>query len=77
MKVNSGIPIPTENAKRKYPFDQLDIRDSVEFDDTAEFERARRAAQSYGRNHKMRFTARKGIQDGEYVGTGGTIWRVE
>ena len=75
MKVNSGIPIPT-SSKRKYPFDQLEVDDSVEFDDTDAFERARRAAQSYGRNHGMQFTARKGIQDGEYVGTGGTIWRV-
>ena len=76
MKVNTGIPIPT-SGKRKYPFDQLDVDDSVEFDTTESFERARRAAQSFGRNHGMKFTARKGIQDGEYVGQGGTIWRTE
>ena len=76
MRVNSGIPIPTA-SKRKYPFDQLEVDDSVEFDDTDAFERARRAAQSFWRNHNMQFTARKGIQDGEFVGKGGTIWRVK
>lgn len=74
MKVNSGIPVPPD-ARKKYPFDELEVGDSVEFDDTATFERARRAAQSFGRSHDMKFIARKGIQDGEFVGSGGTIWR--
>jgi len=75
MKVKSGIPIPTGNAKQKYPFDQMNVRDSVEFDSTELFQKARRAAQAYGRNHNMVFVARKGVQDGEFVGEGGTIWR--
>jgi hypothetical protein len=78
MKVSSGIPIPStvnETRARKYPFNTLEVDDSVEFDDTEEFERARRAAQSYARTHGIVFTSRKGIQGGEFVGTGGTIWR--
>lgn len=76
MKVKSGIPIP-DTARRKYPFDQLEVNDSVEFDSTEDFERARRAAQAYGRTHNLKFIARKGIQDGVPCGAGGTIWRAE
>ena len=78
MKVDSGIPIPStvnETRARKYPFNELDVGDSVEFDDTEQFEKARRAAQSYAITHGIAFTSRKGIQNGDYVGTGGTIWR--
>lgn len=75
MKVRSGIPVHPIVGHKKYPFDQLDVGDAVEFESTESFERARRAAQSYGRNHNMAFIARKGIQDGVYVGEGGTIWR--
>ena len=77
MKVRTGIPIPTSDPKQKYPFDALAPGDSVEFESTEVFERARRAATAYGRNHCMKFVARKGIQDGEFVGSGGTIWREE
>ena len=75
MKVRSGIPIPSGDPKQKYPFDVLEPGESVEFECTETFEKARRAAAMYGRNHNMKFIARKGIQDGEYVGSGGTIWR--
>jgi hypothetical protein len=78
VKVSTGIPIPdnvNETRARKYPFNTLDVNGSVEFDDTEEFERARRAAQSYGRTHGWVFTSRKGIQNGKFVGNGGTIWR--
>ena len=77
LKIQSGIPIPEYGPSRKYPFHDLEPGDSVEFDDTEAFERARRAAQAYGRRHNIRFVARKGIQDGEYAGFGGTIWREE
>lgn len=78
MKVSKNIPIPKGGASaaiRKYPFNELEVGDSVEFESTEEFEKGRRAAAQYARNHKQRYIARKGIQDGEYVGQGGTIWR--
>jgi hypothetical protein len=75
LKIQSGIPIPKFGPNKKYPFDQLEPGDSVSFDNTEAFERARRAAQAYGRRHDIQFVARKGIQGDEYVGEGGTIWR--
>lgn len=77
VKVTTGVPIPTEkrNYQRKYPFNELGVGDSIEFEDTDTFEKARRAAQFYGKAHSVTFTCRKGIQDGEFCGEGGTIWR--
>lgn len=77
MKVRKGVPVPQgpRHYQRKYPFNELEPGDSIDFDDTDDFERARRAAQFYGKTHKIRFVCRKGIQNGEYVGQGGTIWR--
>ncbi len=77
MEIKTGVPIPEGDTprRRKYPFNELAVGDAIEFEDTANFEKARRAALSYGKTHDITFTARKGIQDGEYVGEGGTIWR--
>ena len=81
MKINKGnseIP-PSRRGKpqRKYPFDEMNVGDSLGFEDTTIFEKARRAAQTYMKRYGVLFTSRKGYQDGNFIGTGGTIWRVE
>ena len=77
-KSNTKIP-PSRRGKprRKYPFDEMNVGDSLGFDDTPTFEKARRAAQTYMKRYGVLFTSRKGYQDGKFVGTGGTMWRVE
>ena len=74
----SDIP-PSRRGKprRKYPFNEMEVGDSLSFDDTAIFEKARRAAQTFTKRYEVLFTTRKGYQDGKYIGDGGTIWRVE
>ena len=80
MEISKGVPIPQINRsgpQLKYPFDQMQVGDSLTFKDVDKFQRARRAAKAYGTRHNMLFTSRKGVQDGERTGEGGTIWRVE
>jgi len=70
------------HGKRKYPFHELEVNDVVTFSDTEQFERARRAAQSYGKTHNVKFTSRLGFQINEeneavHTGQGGIILRIK
>lgn len=80
VTIKKGVPIAAPRKSgpaRKYPFHEMEIGDAIDFDDTAKFERARRAAAAYGKQHDRVYTSRKGIQNGERTDQGGTIWRVE
>lgn len=83
MKVHKNVPLPPDARNVKYPFGQMEVNDSVYVEDDVTFERARRAAQAYGKQKGWSFTARKGIGIEEFDGEemtfpvtqGGTIWR--
>ena len=85
MKVHRKVPMPPDARNVKYPFGELEVGDTVFIEDDEVFEKARRAAQAYGRQKGWKFSARKhiGIEsiDGEdvtaIVSDGGTIWRIE
>ena len=77
LKTNIPCPEDKHSSIRIYPFNEMEVGDSVEFDDTEMFHKARRAAAQYGKRNGVRFTTRKGIQDGSLQGQGGTIWRIK
>lgn len=84
MEVTRNAPVPPvtrRGQKRKYPFNEMDPNDSISFEDDETFIKARRAARGHMNKHGGIFTSRKGYQvigdEVTYVGTGGTIWRVE
>lgn len=74
-KIENDVPIP-EKARtgrgRKYPWESMNVGDSIAFEAAAEYERARSASNAYARNHKgVKFTARQTL-NGNY-----RIWRVK
>lgn len=86
MEISKGVKVPAvkrTGPKRKYPFPEMDIGDSISFEQDELFDKARRAATLYGKRSKPSkvFTSRKGIQiindEARHIGAGGTIWRVE
>ena len=80
MEISKNIPVPSvrrAGAKRVYPFNEMTPGDSISFKDITIFEKARRAAAEHAKKHSWLFTSRKGYQEGEHTGNGGTIWRVE
>ena len=80
MEISKNIPIPTikrAGAKRVYPFDEMEVGDSLPIKDSEVFEKARRAAAEHAKKNKWVFTSRKGYINAERTGKGGTIWRVE
>ena len=83
MEVRKDAKIPGNmDGKRKYPFHELEVNDVVTFSDTEQFERARRASQSYAKHHEVKFTSRKGFQINEaneaiHTGSGGIILRIK
>lgn len=80
MEIRQDVPIPERTgvgAARKYPFGDMKIGDSLSFDSATNFEKARRAATVYAKRNGVLFTSRKGYENGENTGRGGTIWRVE
>lgn len=85
MQVHKNIPMPAGTCNTKYPFGEMEINDSVFVPDDGTFEKARRAAQQYGKQKGWKFSARKHIGidevDGDeitvLVEAGGTIWRIE
>jgi len=80
MDVTKNVPIPERKGgrpKRKYPFDEMSVGDSLSFNDEETFQKARRAAQTYTRRYGALFTSRRGWQDGKFTDIGGTMWRVE
>lgn len=66
-KIEKNIPIPA--SRSKYPFNKMEIGESVFFEYVFGL-KARSAADSYGRAHKKRFVSRK-------VESGLRVWRVE
>lgn len=93
MELANNVPVPNitrRGQKRKYPFNEMRVGDSVSFDSDEVFIKARRAARGHMKKHGGIFTSRKGyqvvdvtleegveVQEAQYVGKGGTIWRVE
>jgi hypothetical protein len=80
MEIRQDVPIPERTgvgAARKYPFGDMAIGDSLSFEDSEKFEKARRAATVFAKRNGVLFTSRKGYEHGEHTGRGGTIWRVE
>ena len=70
MELESGVPIP---AKKRYPFDKMNVGDSVYFDTLREVENAASAAYSYGRSRQNGFRVmRQKMPEGGY-----RLWRVE
>lgn len=80
VEIAKNVPVPPvthAGPKRKYPFNEMAVGDSLSFDSEETFHKARRAATLYAKRHGVVFTSRKGYQDGEKTGLGGSIWRVE
>jgi hypothetical protein len=80
MEIRQDVPIPERTgvgAARKYPFGDMEVGDSLSFGDSKKFEKARRAATVFAKRNQVLFTSRKGYENGELTGQGGTIWRVE
>jgi hypothetical protein len=80
MEIRKDLAIPERTgvgAARKYPFGDMQVGDSLSISDSDKFERARRAATVFAKRNNMLFTSRKGYENGEHTGQGGTIWRVE
>ena len=69
-KVEKKIPIPQDGRHgTKYPFPDMQIGDSIEFD-REEYHRVYSAARIYGYRHGKKFSVR--AKDGK-----ARIWRVE
>lgn len=68
MKIEKNIPIPEsiQSGQRKYPFDEMEVGDSLYSDNKA----MRQAAYAYGRRKGIKLITRK-------EGTGYRAWRIE
>lgn len=80
FEIQKNVPIPaaTRVGRSKYPFKDMEIGDSISVEDSEEFQRIRRSAYAYSRSHEgVSFASRAGHWNGQKVGHGGTLWRVE
>ena len=69
MKIETDIPVPMSTRSRKYPFLDMQVGESIWFDEQVNG-RAYRSALSTGTRHNLKFVARK--ED-----SGIRIWRAE
>jgi len=69
MKIETDIPVPVSTRSRKYPFLDMQVGESIWFDEQVNG-RAYRSALSTGTRHNLKFIARK--ED-----SGIRIWRSE
>jgi len=69
MKIETDIPVPVSTRSRKYPFMDMQVGESIWFDEQVNG-RAYRSALSTGTRHNLKFVARK--ED-----SGIRIWRSE
>ena len=69
MKIETDIPVPMSTRSRKYPFLDMQVGESIWFDEQVNG-RAYRSALSTGTRHNLKFVARK--ED-----SGIRIWRSE
>ena len=69
MKIETDIPVPVSTRSRKYPFMDMQVGESIWFDEQVNG-RAYRSALSTGTRHGRKFVARK--ED-----SGIRIWRSE
>lgn len=69
LRVDSGIPLPAEAQREKYPFPIMAVGDSFLLTDAASAKNARSAAWMYSKRHGSRFSCRR-VEDGWRV------WRV-
>ena len=69
MKIETDIPVPVSTRSRKYPFLDMQVGESIWFDEQVNG-RAYRSALSTGTRHNRKFVARK--ED-----SGIRIWRSE
>lgn len=57
-EIEKNVPVPAAKKARKYPFDQLEIGDSLFFHGEKYHSRPRDAARIYGRRTGKKFMAR-------------------
>ena len=69
MKIETDVPVPVSTRSRKYPFLDMQVGESIWFDEQVNG-RAYRSALSTGTRHNLKFVARK--ED-----SGIRIWRSE
>ena len=69
MKIETDVPVPLSTRSRKYPFLDMQVGESIWFDEQVNG-RAYRSALSTGTRHNLKFVARK--ED-----SGIRIWRSE
>ena len=69
MKIENDIPVPVSTRSRKYPFMDMQVGESIWFDEQVNG-RAYRSALSTGTRHNLKFVARK-------ENSGIRIWRSE
>jgi len=69
MKIETDIPVPVSTRSRKYPFLDMQVGESIWFDEQVNG-RAYRSALSTGTRHNLKFVARK-------ENSGIRIWRSE
>lgn len=65
MQIEKNVPLPT-----KYPWEDLEVGDSVLIDEERVYNNARYSAYYHGKKTNKKFICRK-------EGTGGRVWRVE
>ena len=70
MKIDKDIPVPKSTRARKWPFLDMEIGDSVYFEDEEVNGKAYRAASSTGLRHERKYISRR--ED-----NGLRIWRSE
>ena len=58
MKIENDIPVPVSTRSRKYPFMDMQVGESIWFDEKVNG-RAYRSALSTGTRHGLKFIARK------------------
>lgn len=69
FKIERGIPLPPASKARKYSFDEMEVGDSVFFEDVSLRRKFYNAAKAMGKRHGYKFSSRK-------VDGGFRIWRV-
>jgi hypothetical protein len=69
MKIETDIPVPASTRSRKYPFLDMQVGESIWFDEKVNG-KAYRSSLSTGTRHNLKFVTRK--EDG-----GIRIWRAE
>ena len=58
MKIETDVPVPLSTRSRKYPFLDMQVGESIWFDEQVNG-RAYRSALSTGTRHNLKFVARK------------------